>query len=125
MSSGRRRAAFGPALTLLLLPGLTAAELKTVGRGKEITLVREQFPPEYQARFDLFAKRCTRCHEMARPIVALQTGVTPISGGSFEAEGIKMYVIKMMQKLNSGLDREDAREIIPLLTYAREQAKAR
>jgi hypothetical protein len=103
--------------------GTTHAELKTKGAGKAQTLVREQFPANQQPRYDLFAARCTHCHEMARPISALLTGLTPISGASFDGDGIKKYVIKMMRKPNSGITKDDAKEIIVFLDGARAQAK--
>jgi len=94
------------------------------GEGKTQTLVREQFPPKEAAQFDIFQARCTQCHAMSRPISALQTGITPISRGSFDGDGIKNYVVKMMRKPKSGVTREDAKEILQFLQYARDLAKA-
>jgi len=96
-----------------------AAQLRVTGEGPRQRLVREQFPQEYRARYDIFAVRCTRCHAMARPIAALTTGITPVSGGRFETDGIQRYVVRMMRKPNSGVDRADAREILLFLRYAR------
>jgi len=100
------------------------AELKIVGEGKDQTLAPGQFSGAQAEQFALFKTRCTKCHAMSRPITALTTGRTPISRGSFEAEGIKEYVVKMMRKPNSGVTREDAKEIIQFLTVARELAKS-
>ena len=100
-----------------------AAELETVGEGDEMRLVREQFTTEQQVRYDLFAEKCTRCHAMARPIAALQTGITPVSFGNFDAASMQRYVIRMMRKPNSGVDRDSAREIIIFLRYARTLAQ--
>lgn len=117
-------------VAVLSLAGLTVgvsvamAQLQTTGRGREMRLVREQFPQEHRPRYDLFAEKCTQCHAMARPISALQTGITPVTGGTFDEEGIRRYVVRMMRKPNSGIDRSDAREIILFLTYAREAAQA-
>lgn len=102
---------------------LAAADLLTEGRGRGRTLVREQFPPDQQTRYDLFAERCTQCHVMARPIAALTTGITPVTGGDFDEQGIRRYVVRMMRKPNSGIDRGDARDIILFLNFARGLAR--
>jgi len=108
-----------------LVPGLSSAELKTVGEGKQQKLVRSQFPGKNAEQYDIFAKKCTKCHAEARPIAALQSGKTPISRGDFDREGIKEYVVKMMRKPNSGIDREQAKDIIEFLEYARSLAKTK
>ncbi len=99
------------------------ADLETVGRGRRQRLVREQFPPEFRPRYDIFAQRCTKCHAMARPIRALNTGITPVTGGTFDEEGIRRYVTRMMRKPNSEIERADAREIILFLNFARNLAE--
>jgi len=99
-----------------------AEGLKTQGEGKKEILTRDQFPPDQQARYDIFAVKCIKCHEMARPIAALKTGITPVSHGPFDADDIKKYVVKMMRKPNSGIEKDDARELIQFLIYAREVA---
>lgn len=95
------------------------------GKGKEQVLVAEQFTGETRQAYALFSQRCTKCHEMARPIAALQTGITPISGGRFDDDGIKKYVVKMMRKPKSGISKADARTLILFLRVARQQAETR
>jgi hypothetical protein len=112
----------GVLLVLALAPGAAMAALKVQGKGKEQSLVRDQFAADQRPRYDMFAQKCTRCHELARPIAALTTGVTPLSADKFDEEGIKKYVVKMMRKPNSGIVKEEARELIQFLTYARSLA---
>jgi hypothetical protein len=107
------------AITLLGSAGVARAELKTTGTGKQQRLVAEQFPPDQQERLKVFEAHCGKCHDLARPINALKTGITPISGRVFDDEGIKAYVTKMMRKPNSGVDAADAKEIILFLRFAR------
>lgn len=113
--------------TALLLATLGAgaaqAELKTTGEGKEQRLDPAQFDSDSRVRYELFAQRCTQCHAMSRPISALTNGKTPISGDTFDREGIKKYVVKMMRKPNSGISREDAKAIVDFLTTARDLAE--
>ena len=104
---------------LLVCVSVGRTELKVQGAGKKQQLVRDQFAPATRPEYDLFATKCTKCHEMARPIMALKTGITPISGGAFEEKGIKEYVVKMMRKPNSGITKDDAKKIIDFLRQAR------
>ena len=101
-----------------LAPKSAHAELKTLGLGDKMVMVREQFPPEQQARYDVFKVRCTKCHAMARPIAALRTGVSPVTGGVFDQDTLKKYVVKMMRKPNSGIAKDEAREILAFLSFA-------
>jgi hypothetical protein len=120
-SIGRRAAALLLLGTLVPVAAASAG-LKVQGKGKDQTLVREQFIPDQQPRYDMFQAKCARCHELARPISALLNGVTPLSADKFDDEGIKKYVVKMMRKPNSGIVKEEARELIQFLTYARSLA---
>jgi hypothetical protein len=104
-------------------PAPTSAQLRITGTGRAQRLVRDQFSPEMRTRYDLFATRCTRCHAMARPIAALTTGITPVTGGTFDEAGIQRYVVRMMRKPNSGIDRADARQIVLFLIDARRMAQ--
>lgn len=99
--------------------GTALAELKVTGAGKDARMAPEQFPAEHQERLKLFEAKCGKCHDLDRPITAVKTGKTPISAGAFDDEGIKGYVTKMMRKPNSGVEQNDAKEIIILLRFAR------
>jgi len=99
-----------------------ASGLQVQGTGKAQRLVRAQFAPAVRTGYDLFAVKCTKCHELARPIAALKTGLTPISGGDFNEKGIKEYVVKMMRKPNSGITKDDAKQIIGFMRDARAHA---
>jgi hypothetical protein len=102
----------------------SAGQLKVSGRGKTQALVRAQFSPPMRKKYDLFARKCTRCHAMSRPISALNTGITPVSGNLFEEKYIKKYVVKMMRKPKSGIAKGSAKEILQFLVYARGLARA-
>jgi hypothetical protein len=93
--------------------------LETRGVGDKMELVPDQFQPEDRARYPLFKQKCTKCHAMSRPIAALRTGITPVTGGRFDEDGIKKYVVKMMRKPKSGIAKEDAKELILFLRAAR------
>lgn len=111
------------ALAIASQGGETRAELVTEGEGKAQKLDPSQFTKDQQADYDLFASKCTKCHAMSRPIAALKTGKTPVTGGVFDSDEIKKYVVKMMRKPNSGITKADAKRIISFLVEARKLAK--
>ena len=117
----------GMVVALLLCATSAGAngKLKTVGKGKAIVLDSAQFRGEHAAEYAIFKVRCTKCHEMRRPIIALQTGITPMTGSKFDRGGIKEYVIKMMRKAHSNIDKPDAKKIIKFLVHARKLAQGK
>ena len=104
---------------------LANGKLKTKGEGADQELDESQFSADQKPRYQLFKQKCTKCHAMQRPIVALQTGRTPISNGVFDEPGIKTYVVKMMRKPNSGIEKDQAKELIDFLRYARALAEGK
>lgn len=64
------------------------------------------YPPKMREYYQLFAKRCSRCHTLARPI-----------NSSFAAEEWKKYVQQMMRKPGSGLTPKTASQITEFLVY--------
>lgn len=98
-------------------------KLKTNGKDSKEELVAEQFAANQLAGYATFKARCTKCHAMARPIKALQTGITPITQSTFDKKGIKKYVVKMMRKPNSGIAKKDAKQIVAFLQHARKLAQ--
>ena len=64
------------------------------------------YPSEMQERYKLFARKCSRCHTLARPVNSV-----------FLGEAWRKYVYKMMKKPGSGLTPKVADEIIEFLIY--------
>lgn len=64
------------------------------------------YPPKMQEAYELFARKCSRCHTIARPI-----------NSTFAAAEWRKYVYKMMRKPGSGLTPKTAEEIIKFLIY--------
>ena len=110
-------------LALLVIVASPAwAKFTVKGEGKAQQIVVDDYPADQKARYSLFRERCTKCHAISRPIMAIRTGITPVSGGDFDDRGIKKYVVKMMRKPNSGIDKAEARELLLFLRYARKLA---
>ncbi|MDE0398418.1 MAG: hypothetical protein OXL96_11505 [Candidatus Poribacteria bacterium] len=64
------------------------------------------YPPEMQEAYELFTRKCSRCHTVARPI-----------NSTFNAEDWRKYVYKMMRKPGSGLNLKTTEKIIKFLIY--------
>jgi mono/diheme cytochrome c family protein len=71
-----------------------------------------RLPPDVQADYQLFARRCSKCHSLAR---ALNSGVS-------DDAAWERYVTRMRRQPGSGISREDASQILRFLHYyVREQ----
>ena len=64
------------------------------------------YSPKMQETYELFTRKCSRCHTVARPI-----------NSTFTPEEWRKYVYKMMRKPGSGLTPKTAEEIIKFLIY--------
>lgn len=64
------------------------------------------YPPKMQTAYEVFTRKCSRCHTVARPI-----------NSTFAAEEWRKYVYKMMRKPGSGLTPKTAERIIEFLIY--------
>ena len=64
------------------------------------------YPQEMQTLYNVFTRRCSKCHTVARPI-----------NSDFTPEEWKKYVQKMMRKAGSGLTPKTADQITKFLIY--------
>lgn len=71
-----------------------------------------QYPPDMQARYHLLEKRCTRCHELERPLNA------HVAEGGWPA-----YVRRMSRHPAAGISQAEQREIATFLEYYTEQRR--
>jgi hypothetical protein len=79
-------------------------------------LDRSTLPENIRADYDLFARKCSKCHSLARP---LQSGIT-------DDEQWVMYVTRMRRQPASGITLEDQEVILRFLRYyAAEQRRAK
>lgn len=86
---------------LLLLALVAACSSRTEG------LDRTKLPDEIRSDYDLFARKCSKCHTLARP---LQAGIT-------DDEQWVMYVKRMRRQMGSGISYEDQDHILRFLRY--------
>lgn len=106
------------ALMLSLLTYATShAALKVTGSGERLQLDPSGFPPHMQTAYQLMQAKCVKCHTLDRAVIALKTGIAPISGMEFDKKSAKAYGVKMMRKPDAGISAQEAKTIVNLLAY--------
>ncbi len=106
----------------LMLSAPCYAGLKTTGSGDSMRLDSSDFSTDMKARYEIMKVKCVKCHSMERAIIALKTGVAPISGQLFDRSATKAYGIKMMRKPDSNMSREETLAVVELLNYLLDEA---
>ena len=104
------------ALCLAAFP-LAAADLKTVGSGDAMNFDPSGFRDDMKPKFAVMTAKCFKCHTMERTIVAIKTGVAPISGQPFDKGATKAYGIKMLRKPDSEMNKEQVKAVVELMNY--------
>ena len=67
----------------------------------------QQMTPKVASAYDVFARRCSRCHTLARPLAANVTDI----------RHWKSYVTRMRRNPGSGISPADAETILVFLAY--------
>jgi uncharacterized membrane protein len=104
---------------LLIATTATAANaaLKVVGKGDAMRLDSASFPPAMKSNYDIVRTKCVKCHTLERTIVAVQSGVAPISGQPFDRNATKAYGIKMLRKPDSNMTKAEVKQAVDLLNF--------
>ena len=90
-------------------------QLKIIRSGKNLDVDPNHFNEAQTLQYGVFKQRCSQCHEISRPLQAVESGISPVSHQNFGLKEIKRYVIKMMRKPNSGITKPEAKQIILFL----------
>ncbi len=102
-------------ICVILLVGIAMFFAMRVTRAPAKTYAADQgpneidvsnYPQEMQTLYNIFTRRCSKCHTVARPI-----------NSDFTPEEWKKYVQKMMRKAGSGLTPKTADQITKFLMY--------
>lgn len=99
------------------------AALKSVGKGDSLQLDISGFPNKMKERYLLMKVKCAKCHTLERTIVAVQTGIAPISGQMFDRSATRAYGIKMLRKPNSDMTKQEVKEVVELLNFLIEESE--
>jgi hypothetical protein len=108
-------------LVTMLLVATTAtaahAGLRVVGKGDNMHLDPSAFPSAMKANYEIVRVRCVKCHTLERTIVAIQTGVAPISGQPFDRSATKAYGVKMLRKPDSNMTKPEVKASVDFLNF--------
>ena len=111
----------------MLLVATTAtcahAGLKVIGKGAATRLDSASFPPAMKANYEIMRVKCVKCHTLERTIVAIQTGVAPISGQPFDRSATKAYGVKMLRKPDSNMNKAEVKASVELMNYLLSEAE--
>ena len=110
------------AATLCLAASPLAAAIKTVGAGDAMNFDPSGFTSEMRQKFEVMKVKCVKCHTMERTIVAIKTGVAPISGQPFDRGATKAYGVKMLRKPDSDMNKEQVKAVVDLMNYLLDEA---
>ena len=102
---------------LCLFSTAAHAGLRVIGRGENMRLDPSAFPPAMKANYEIMRVRCVKCHTLERTIVAIQTGVAPITGQLFDRSATRAYGIKMLRKPDSNMSKPEVKATVDLMNY--------
>lgn len=93
------------------------AGLRVVGSGDAMRLDPSAFPTNMKASYEIMRVKCVKCHTLERTIVAIRTGIAPISGQPFDRGAVKAYGVKMLRKPDSNMNKAEVKACCELMNY--------
>ena len=70
-----------------------------------------------KASYEIMRVKCVKCHTLERTIVAIQTGIAPITGQLFDRSATKAYGVKMLRKPDSNMNKQEVKATVELMNY--------
>jgi hypothetical protein len=109
--------------TLFALSATTAhAKIKSVGKGDKMNFDPSQIPSDLKPAFEIMKVKCVQCHTQERTVIAIQTGIAPVTGQPFDKQATKAYGIKMLRKPKSNMSREEVKKVVDLMNFLIDEA---
>ncbi|KAF0214960.1 MAG: hypothetical protein FD174_4267 [Geobacteraceae bacterium] len=93
------------------------AGLKVLGNGNSMRFDPSGFPSSMRTNYEIMKVKCVRCHTLERTVVAITTGISPITGQPFDRNAIRAYGIKMMRKPDSNMTKQEVKATVDLMNY--------
>jgi hypothetical protein len=66
--------------------------------------------------------KCIQCHTQERTVIAISTGIAPVTGQPFDKQATKAYGIKMLRKPKSNMSRDEVKQVVNLMNYLIDEA---
>ena len=104
-------------ISLVMVTAPAHSALKVVGKGSELAFDPAKFPPRMKSSYEIMKIKCTKCHSLERTVVAITSGVAPISGQPFDRDAVEAYGAKMKRKTESGMSAREVKDVVELLHY--------
>ena len=98
------------------------AAIKVVGKGDTMNFDAASIPASMKASFDVMKVKCIKCHTMERTVVAITTGIAPITGQPFDRAATRAYGIKMLRKPDSNMNKQEVKVVVDLMNYLLDEA---
>jgi hypothetical protein len=106
----------------LMLTATCFAGLRVVGSGDSMRFDPAGFPPNMKSAYEIMKVRCIKCHTLERTVVAVTTGIAPITGQPFDRHATKAYGIKMLRKPDSNMTKQEVKVVVELMNYLLDEA---
>jgi hypothetical protein len=81
-----------------------------------------QIPADMKGAFEIMKVKCIQCHTQERTVIAIQTGIAPVTGQPFDKQATKAYGIKMLRKPKSNMNRDEVKQVVNLMNYLIDEA---
>jgi hypothetical protein len=98
------------------------AKIRSVGKGDKMNFDPSQIPSDLKGAFEIMKVKCIQCHTQERTVIAIQTGIAPVTGQPFDKQATKAYGIKMLRKPKSNMTREEVKQVVNLMNYLIDEA---
>ena len=109
-------------VALMLFSTPCFAVVKSIGKGDNMNFDPSSIPPSMKASFDIMKVKCIKCHTMERTVVAITSGVAPITGQPFDRNATRAYGIKMLRKPDSNMNKQEVKVVVDLMNYLLDEA---
>jgi hypothetical protein len=96
--------------------------IRTRGRGETLSFDPSGIPSTMKSSYDTMMVRCVKCHTLERTVVAITTGIAPITGQPFDRAATRAYGIKMLRKPDSNMNKSEVKSVVDLMNYLLDEA---
>ena len=98
------------------------AKIRSVGKGDKMTFDPAQIPADLKPAYEIMKVKCIQCHTQERTVIAIQTGIAPVTGQPFDKQATKAYGIKMLRKPKSNMTRDEVKKVVDLMNFLIDEA---
>ena len=109
-------------VAVMMLSATCYAGIRTVGKGESLNFDPASIPASLKPNFDIMRVKCIKCHTMERTVVAITTGVAPITGQPFDRAATRAYGVKMLRKPDSNMNKQEVKAVVDLMNYLLDEA---